>query len=436
MLDEKRKEIRKAALMFGTLAEKRKRNAPFIPGETPIPASGKVVGGPEVLNATMAALDMHFTEGRFVKMFEEAIAEYLGIRCASMCNSGSSANLLAMAVLKDILLDKRKGLPPMSNIITAAAGFPTTVNPIIQYGMHPNFVDVEIGTYVPTIDMIADAVDENTVAIFMGHTLGNPIPLDAVLELCALKGLLLIEDNCDALGSLYGDKMTGTFGLMSTLSLYPAHHMTAGEGGVVFTTSPRIQKAINSYRDWGRDCWCKTGEENTCGKRFDWDFPGLPDDYDHKYIYNRIGYNLKSTDFQGAIALAQTLRLEEFAKRRRENFKYLYNLLYELEDYIHLPRATINSTPNWFGFPITIRKSGICGELTQYLDKHNIGTRRLFGGNMLRQPAYSALPATALVPNSEFITANTFWVGVWPGLGHEMIEYTAEKITAFFKKEI
>ena len=425
---------------------------PFMPRITPIPASGKVVGGLEVENAVAAALDMHFTEGHFVETFEQRISDYLGLRFASMCNSGSSANLLAVTTLKEIVeADKRerrkkfytrrhnipRGLygPPGSNIITAAAGFPTTINPIIQNGFIPRFVDVEIETYVPTIDMIANAVDKDTVGIFMAHTLGNPIPIEDVLALCKEKGIHLIEDNCDALGSTYAGKLTGTFGLMSTLSLYPAHHITAGEGGVVFTKSPIVNKMINSYRDWGRDFWCKNGEDNTCGKRFEWDFPQLHN-YDHKYIYSRIGYNLKSTDFQGAIALAQTFRIETFVTKRRENFKQMYGLLSGLEEFIHLPRATKNSEPSWFGFPITVREPNICVLLTKYLESHKIGTRRLFGGNLLKQPAYSAINASVTVPNTDIIADNTFWVGIWPGLTSEMVTYTANKIIDFFRSEI
>jgi len=424
-------DIKTLAHKYGESKLIEKQVTSFKPGLTPIPASGKVVGGLEVENAVAAAFDMHFTEGRFVEKFEKRIADYLGLRFASMCNSGSSANLLAITTLKEIV-DRIQG---RSNIITAAAGFPTTINPIIQNGFIPRFVDVEIETYVPTIDMIANAVDKDTVGIFMAHTLGNPFPIEDVLALCKEKGIHLIEDNCDALGSTYAGKLTGTFGLMSTLSLYPAHHITAGEGGVVFTKSPIVNKMINSYRDWGRDCWCKTGEDNTCGKRFEWDFPQLHN-YDHKYIYSRIGYNLKSTDFQGAIALAQTFRIETFVAKRRENFKQMYGLLSGLEEFIHLPRATKNSEPSWFGFPITVREPNICVLLTKYLESHKIGTRRLFGGNLLKQPAYSAINASVTVPNTDIIADNTFWVGIWPGLTSEMVTYTANKIIGFFRSEI
>ncbi|KKN62755.1 hypothetical protein LCGC14_0508740 [marine sediment metagenome] len=424
-------DIKTLAHKYGESKLIEKQVTSFKPGLTPIPASGKVVGGLEVENAVAAAFDMHFTEGRFVEKFEKRIADYLGLRFASMCNSGSSANLLAITTLKEIV-DRIQG---RSNIITAAAGFPTTINPIIQNGFIPRFVDVEIETYVPTIDMIANAVDKDTVGIFMAHTLGNPFPIEDVLALCKEKGIHLIEDNCDALGSTYAGKLTGTFGLMSTLSLYPAHHITAGGGGGVFTKSPIVNKMINSYRDWGRDCWCKTGEDNTCGKRFEWDFPQLHN-YDHKYIYSRIGYNLKSTDFQGAIALAQTFRIETFVAKRRENFKQMYGLLSGLEEFIHLPRATKNSEPSWFGFPITVREPNICVLLTKYLESHKIGTRRLFGGNLLKQPAYSAINASVTVPNTDIIADNTFWVGIWPGLTSEMVTYTANKIIGFFRSEI
>ncbi|MCK5603903.1 lipopolysaccharide biosynthesis protein RfbH [Candidatus Pacearchaeota archaeon] len=406
----------------------------FIPGETPIPPSGKVVGGPEVAQAVSAALEMHFTEGHWVKSFEDAIGACLG-PMATMVNSGSSANLLAVAAMCS-----RNKRPWQSgdNIITSVVGFPTTANPLIQYGLEPNFVDVELGTYVPTGQAIDAATNSKTRGIFAAHTLGNPLPMDEILALCANSygyPFDFIEDNCDALGSRYRDQLTGNFGALSTLSLYPAHHITAGEGGVVFSNSLTGDKLVRSLRDWGRSCWCPPGEDNTCEARFEQKHGTLPKGYDHKYVYSQIGYNLKSTDFQGAIALAQMDRLEGFIEARHINFNYLYKKLEDLQDIMILPRATENSEPCWFGFPITVRPGAPFErkDLVQHLSEYKIGTRNLFGGNLLRQPAYENIPhrVEGNLDNSNIVAESTFWVGCWPGIDDQRMDYMLEVLDGF-----
>lgn len=406
----------------------------FVAGETYIPPSGKVIGRPEIENAVSAVLDGWLTEGEWVARFEKALASYVGVRRASMTNSGSSANLLAISALRSQEL-----LKPGNEIITAATGFPTTINPILQNNFRPVFVDVEIGTYVPSVQSILDALSPNTRAIFMAHTLGNPFPMETVLD--ALDGSIydvdLIEDNCDALGSIYKGKLTGTFGLMATQSFYPAHHITTGEGGAVLTQSPKVQRAVEKFRDWGRDCWCDPGKENTCGKRFDWNFPGLPRGYDHKYVYSEVGYNLKSTDLQAAIGMAQLDRIDGFVEKRRRNFDYLSLGLASLEKYLILPEETNGSSPSWFGFPITVRESAPFGrdDIVAFLNDAKIGTRNLFGGNLINQPAYAGYDFRVIgdLENADRIARDTFWIGVYPGISLEMLDYVIERFHEFAK---
>lgn len=425
---------------YGDAIQDMKEEEPFSPGITPIPASGKIVGGAEVAAAVEAAFDMHFTEGRFTKLFEANISKIVGRRYAAMCNSGSSANLLALNAVLDSHSIPLQG----SDIITPAAGFPTTIAPAVQAGLGIRFCDVDLETLVPTAEMIEEHITPSTRILMMAHTLGNPAPMDEILDLCAKHGIVFIEDNCDALGSTYKEQQTGTFGVVSTLSLYPAHHITAGEGGVVFTDRPIVDKYVRKYRDWGRACWCAPGEDNTCGKRFEQTTDLLPEGYDHKYIYDAWGYNLKSTDFQAAIANEQLERLPDFIATRKMNFKRLWVKIVSngLEEFFILPKATPGSNPSWFGFPLTIREDKIDRTaLINFLTERKIGIRLLFAGNILRQPVLSRHTTESFkvdrlkerLPNTETIVRNTFWIGLWPGITEPMIEYIIESLREFCK---
>lgn len=408
----------------------------FKAGETYIPASGKVVGGTEAANAVEAVLDGWFTEGRWVDEFEKKLARYIGVRHASMCNSGSSANLLAICALMSHKLKNRIKIG--DEVIVAAAGFPTTLNPVIQNGLIPVFIDVELGTYVPTLEMIENAITDRTRAIFLAHTLGNPVSIAKSCQKWQDTGIFLIEDNSDALGSKLNGKRTGSFGIMATQSFYPAHHITTGEGGAVLTNKPSIRKIIESYRDWGRDCWCKPGAENTCGKRFAGTFGELPKGYDHKYVYSHIGYNLKSTDLQAAIGLAQLDRLDEFTEIRRRNFSFLLDTLSNYDDLLILPESTDDSEPSWFGFPITVRAKAPFSraEIVDYLNMRKVGTRFLFGGNLLRQPAYEGIEArsTSALTNTNIIAEKTFWIGCWPGIDEPRLNFMADVLRQFMEQ--
>ena len=433
-----RDTLRKGAVGWARLYAEREiePRQPFVRGETPIPASGKVIGRTEIENGVHAVLDGWLTEGHWTDEFEKALAAFVGVRYASMVNSGSSANLAAIAALtgKDTGLRRLK---PGDEVLTAAVGFPTTVSALLWNRLVPVFVDVELGTYVPTPSQISEAVSRKTAAIFMAHTLGNPLPMARLMALQESKDILIIEDNCDALGSLYKGKPTGSFGIAATQSFYPAHHITTGEGGAVLTNRPKVKKAIESVRDWGRSCWCDPGKANTCGKRFDWCIPGTPGRYDHKYIYDRLGFNLKSTDLQAALGVAQLARLKEFGRLRRRNFDYLLKALDGLGHLLILPRPAPDSNPSWFGFPITVnRENGVSRDnLVRFLDSHKVDSRHLFGGNLLRQPAFKdafsrggfAHKAKPL-PNSDKIMQDSFWVGVWPGLTLEMLDWIAISI--------
>jgi CDP-6-deoxy-D-xylo-4-hexulose-3-dehydrase len=405
----------------------------FVPGETSIPVSGKVIYPEDISALVKASLEGWFTSGHYTEDFQRNLSKYVGVRSALFVNSGSSANLLALSSLTSKKIGERR-LIPGDEVITPSVGFPTTVNPIVQNGCVPVFVDVELGTYDAKVDEIESAITSKTKAIMMAHTLGNPFNVKAIRELCTRHNLWLIEDNCDALGSLYDGRKTGSFGDISTLSFYPAHHITTGEGGAVLTNSPLLKKELESFRDWGRDCYCETGKDNTCHKRFEWQLGELPRGYDHKYIYSNIGYNLKATEMQAALGLSQFTHLDYFVKKRKENFEYLRRQLIDIEEFI-LPKATDNSDPSWFGFPITIKSTSKVkrDDLTQYLNKHGVGTRLLFAGNITKQPAYLNVKHRKVsdLKNTDIVMNNSFWLGVYPGLSEEMLEYVTKLIREF-----
>jgi len=380
-----------------------------------------------------ACLDGWLTAGRFHPLFERALARYVGARQALFVNSGSSANLLALSGLTSARLGKR-ALRPGDEVLTVAAGFPTTVNPIIQNGLIPVVVDVELGTYDAISDRLREAVGPRTRAIMMAHTLGNPFDVDTVRELCAEHQLWLVEDSCDALGSTYGGQRTGSFGDTATLSFYPAHHITTGEGGAVLVKSPLVRKQVESFRDWGRDCYCETGHDNTCAKRFEWQLGDLPAGYDHKYIYSHIGYNLKATDIQAALGLSQLNKIDGFVSARKDNFAHLTKRLDGVEGLV-LPQATPKSDPSWFGFPITLDPDHPVDReaLMRFLDSRKIGTRLLFAGNLTKQPAYRNIDFRVVgdLTNTDIVMNRTFWVGVFPGLTPPMLDFIADSITEF-----
>jgi len=408
--------------------------ADFRPGQSPVPVSGKVIAAEDLASVVDAALDCWFTTGRFAQEFERKLARFAGVRCASLVNSGSSANLLAVSALTSPRLGDRR-LKPGDEVITVAAGFPTTVNPILQNRLVPVFVDVAIPGYEIDVSQLEAARSGKTRAVMVAHTLGNVFDLDAVTAFVKKHNLWLIEDCCDALGSTWKGRKVGSFGDLATVSFYPAHHITMGEGGAVLTNQPSLQTLIESFRDWGRDCWCDPGRENTCGKRFQWQLGSLPCGYDHKYIYSHIGYNLKTTDLQAALGASQIEKLPGFIERRRENFRYLRAALEPLENYLILPEATPGSDPAWFGFPIGIREDApfIREELIQDLDAKRIGTRLLFGGNLLRQPAWENCEYRVVgdLPNTDFVMKQVFWLGVYPGLTQPMLDYVVSAISEF-----
>ncbi len=419
-------------------AAKKLATIRFVPGETPVPPSGKVLGPEELVNLVDASLDAWLTTGRFNDAFEKKLANYLGIAHVLSCNSGSSANLLALSALTSPLLGER-ALKPGEEVITAAAGFPTTVNPILQNGLVPVFVDTHIPTYNPLPETIEAAISTKTRAIMIAHTLGNPFAVEEIRAIADQHGLWLIEDCCDALGSTYRDKKVGNFGHLGTLSFYPAHHITMGEGGAVFTNDPQLKRIVESFRDWGRDCWCNPGCDNTCGKRFDWQLGDLPAGYDHKYIYSHLGYNLKITDMQAAIGLAQLDRIDGFVAARKRNFAELHGRLTNLQNFLILPEATPDSDPSWFGFPVTLRDDAPFDRvsLLRYLDQQKIGTRLLFAGNLTRQPYMAGrnYRVAGNLNNADLIMNNTFWLGVWPGLEAHHLDFLAEKLRAFCQPE-
>ncbi len=409
---------------------------PFQPGVASVPPSGKVLGAGELQAMTEAALDGWLTTGRFNEAFEKRLARYLGVRNVLTTNSGSSANLLAFSALTSERLGER-AIRPGDEVIAVAAGFPTTVNPILQFGAVPVFVDVELGTYNIDPAKVEAAITPKTKAIMLAHTLGNPFDLGVIRSLCDQYGLWLIEDCCDALGSTYQGRLVGTFGDIGTLSFYPAHHVTMGEGGAVFTDSPKLKRILESFRDWGRDCYCAPGMDNTCGKRFGWQLGELPFGYDHKYTYSHLGYNLKITDMQAACGLAQLDRLEGFIERRKRNFASLHERLADCQEQLLLPRATPGSDPSWFGFPLTLQPG--CGfarvDLLKHLDAHKVGTRLLFAGNLIRQPYMQGRRYRVAddLARTDRILHDTFWLGVWPGLEDSHLDYVAECLKAFLR---
>ncbi len=407
---------------------------PFVPGESPVPVSGRVIGAAELKNMVEASLDGWLTTGRFNALFEQRLAQYLGVQHLITVNSGSSANLVAFSTLTSPKLGDR-AIRPGDEVIGVAAGFPTTVNPILQNGAIPVFVDVELATHNIDADKIEAAITPKTKAIMLAHSLGNPFNLDVVTALCRKYQLWLVEDCCDALGATYRGQLVGTFGDIATLSFYPAHHITMGEGGAVFTNNPLLKQIAESFRDWGRDCYCPPGKDNTCNKRFCWKLGELPEGYDHKYIYSHAGYNLKITDMQAACALAQLDRLDGFIAQRRANFQYLRERLQSCEAFLHLPEATPNTNPSWFGFPVVLKaSSGIRRvDLLSYLDERRIGTRLLFGGNLTRQPYMLGreFRVSGSLDNTEIVMNQTFWLGVYPGLGTAHLDYIADRIEEF-----
>lgn len=407
----------------------------FLAGRSPVPPSGKVIGAGELRNMVDASLDGWLTTGRYNKAFEERFAKFVGATHALTVNSGSSANLVALSALTSPKLGNR-ALKPGDEVITVAAGFPTTVNPILINQLVPVFVDVHIPTYNIDPAQIEAAVSGRTRAIMIAHTLGNPFDLGKVMEVVRKHDLWLIEDCCDALGSKYSNQLVGTFGHIATCSFYPAHHITMGEGGMVFTNDAQLKTIADSFRDWGRDCYCEPGKDNTCGKRFGWKLGDLPPGYDHKYTYSHLGYNLKISDMQAACALAQMDRLTGFIDARKRNFAFLKARLARLAEFIELPEATPESDPSWFGFPITLREDAPVSrvDLLQYLDQYKIGTRLLFAGNLIRQPYFAGrrYRVSGELRNTDRIMNDTFWIGLYPGLSEEMLEFTSSKLEQFF----
>jgi len=410
---------------------------PFMPNVSPVPVSGKVFGKEELFAATRASLEFWLTAGPHTEEFERLLAKVVSTRHGLMVNSGSSANLLALTSLTSPKLGNRK-LVPGDEVITVAAGFPTTVTPILQNGLIPVYVDVDPDTYVAIEEQIIEAISPRTKAIMMAHTLGNPFNLNFISELCKRENIWLIEDACDALGGTYDNKPLGSFGDISTLSFYPAHHITTGEGGAVLTKKSDLKKIIESFRDWGRDCWCASGCDNTCFKRYGWKLGDLPDGYDHKYTYSHLGFNLKSGDIQAAIGIAQLERLSSFVELRRRNWAYLLNGLQPFSEFLLLPKPTPLSDPSWFGFAITVKENSPVSrnEIVAKLNNLKIGTRLIFGGNLLKQPAFIETPRRIVgeLINTDNVMLNSFWIGVWPGLTLEMLDYVIESFELIFNE--
>ncbi|GAB3268433.1 DegT/DnrJ/EryC1/StrS family aminotransferase [Chitinimonas naiadis] len=429
-------ELRREILaLVARYAEQSQPDRTFTGGIDPVPPSGKVIGAGELTLMTEAVLDGWLTTGRFNEAFEQRLAQTLGVKYALTTNSGSSANLLAFSTLTSPRLGDR-AIKPGDEVITVAAGFPTTVNPILQNGAVPVFVDVTLPNYSIDVSLLESALSPKTRAVMVAHTLGIPFDLDAVVAFCKQHRLWLVEDCCDALGSTYRGKQVGGFGDIATLSFYPAHHITMGEGGAVFTNDPELRLIAESFRDWGRDCYCAPGKDNTCGKRFCWKLGDLPEGYDHKYTYSHLGYNLKITDMQAACGLAQLDRLADFVVARKENYAYLLSRLRHCEEFLLLPEATEGSSPAWFGFPITLKPEANTTrvDLLQYLDQRKIGTRLLFAGNLTRQPYMKGQTyriATELT-NTDRIMHDTFWIGVWPGLTKAQLDYVCDALEAYF----
>ena len=428
-------EIRNKIMeLISQYAEDVHSKKPFIPGKSSIPVSGRVFGGKEIQMLVSASLDFWLTTGRFNEEFEKRLGKFLGIKFVITTNSGSSANLLALSSLTSEQLGE-KSLKPGDEVITVAAGFPTTVNPILQNNLIPIFIDVQIPSYVIDENLIEENITKKTKAIMIAHTLGNAFNIKKITDIARKHNLWLIEDCCDALGTTYDEKFVGTFGDLSTLSFYPAHHITMGEGGAVLTNNPQLKRIVESFRDWGRDCYCPTGKSNTCGKRFEWKLGDLPFGYDHKYTYSHVGYNLKITDMQAAIGLAQLDRLPEFIKIRKENFELLYSGLSSFEKFLILPSSSENCKPSWFGFPITVKDNIPFSResLVNYLASKLVDTRPIFAGNLIKQPYFKnkIFRTSKTLSNTDKIMNQSFWIGVFPGLSKDMLEYTIKQFETF-----
>ena len=408
------------------------------PGVDYIPVTGKKIDINDILFGVDATLDGWLTTGRYAKEFESKLDNYIGAKKSILVNSGSSANLVAFYSLTSPSLGKR-AIQKGDEVVTVAAGFPTTINPVIQFGCIPVFVDIDIPTYNIDVNKIEAAISSKTKAIMIAHSLGNPFNLNVITEIAKKYNLWLIEDDCDSLGATYNGQKTGSFGDLATISFYPAHHITMGEGGAILIKNRRMQMPALSFRDWGRDCYCATGCDNTCGKRYEWKLGDLPEGYDHKYTYSHIGFNLKVTDIQAAIGLSQLSKIDQFVELRRENHKLLYNIFKPLEEYFILPEATPNSNPSWFGFMLTIRDSKKIdrNKLVRFLEENKIGSRLFFGGNMTKQPAYINIEKKVVgsIDNSNKVMNDSFWIGVWPGLNNNHFEHIAEKVRLFLSKQ-
>ncbi len=428
-------EIRNKIMeLISQYAEDVHSKKPFIPGKSSIPVSGRVFGGKEIQMLVSSSLDFWLTTGRFNEEFEKRLGKFLGVKFVITTNSGSSANLLALSSLTSEQLGE-KSLKPGDEVITVAAGFPTTVNPILQNNLIPIFIDVQIPSYVIDENLIEENITKKTKAIMIAHTLGNAFNIKKITDIARKHNLWLIEDCCDALGTTYDEKFVGTFGDLSTLSFYPAHHITMGEGGAVLTNNPQLKRIVESFRDWGRDCYCPTGKSNTCGKRFEWKLGDLPFGYDHKYTYSHVGYNLKITDMQAAIGLAQLDRLPEFIKIRKENFELLYSGLSSFEKFLILPSSSENCKPSWFGFPITVKDNIPFSKesLVNYLTSKLVDTRPIFAGNLIKQPYFKnkIFRTSKTLSNTDKIMNQSFWIGVFPGLSKDMLEYTIKQFETF-----
>ena len=428
-------EIRNKIMeLISQYAEDVHSKKPFIPGKSSIPVSGRVFGGKEIQMLVSSSLDFWLTTGRFNEEFEKRLGKFLGVKFVITTNSGSSANLLALSSLTSEQLGE-KSLKPGDEVITVAAGFPTTVNPILQNNLIPIFIDVQIPSYVIDENLIEENITKKTKAIMIAHTLGNAFNIKKITDIARKHNLWLIEDCCDALGTTYDEKFVGTFGDLSTLSFYPAHHITMGEGGAVLTNNPQLKRIVESFRDWGRDCYCPTGKSNTCGKRFEWKLGDLPFGYDHKYTYSHVGYNLKITDMQAAIGLAQLDRLPEFIKIRKENFELLYSGLSSFEKFLILPSSSENCKPSWFGFPITVKDNIPFSResLVNYLTSKLVDTRPIFAGNLIKQPYFKnkTFRTSKTLSNTDKIMNQSFWIGVFPGLSKDMLEYTIKQFETF-----
>jgi CDP-6-deoxy-D-xylo-4-hexulose-3-dehydrase len=434
MEEEIRNEIYKKV---AEIYELRKSSETFQPGQDSVNYAGRVYDEKEMISLVDSALDFWLTAGKYAEELEKELAKFLGVKHCLLTNSGSSANLLAVSALTSPKLDDKR-LKPGDEVITTACGFPTTLNPILQNQLTPVFVDVELGSYNIEVNAIEGAISEKTKAICIPHTLGNPFKIDKISEIAKKHDLWLIEDNCDALGSRFNGKYTGSFGHLSTLSFYPAHHITMGEGGAVLTNDPLLKEIVASFRDWGRDCWCDPGHDDTCGRRFSWKLGSLPYGYDHKYIYSHIGYNLKVTDMQAAVGLRQLEKLPDFINSRIKNFEILHGLFLEYENYLILPKAEEGVEPSWFGFPILVKYDAPFDrdDIVNFLENNRIATRMLFGGNLTRQPAYEDIKfrLAGSLKNTDLVMNNLFWIGVYPGITEEKMSYVIARVREFFEE--